>query len=93
MDRETDKVVITLNNSLNKTKAGAFANAQIQCDSSPGDYILTRYFNGQKTIEIQLKEKIDLNVYSVGVVDSFSLIHPPLPTQNFIRIFKKNLDL
>lgn len=89
-DRE---IVISLENKKHLVNERTFVKGEIECGKLRGDFLKSVYCEKRDSIKVQLAENILLTVFPVGTADSLTLIYPPLPAQNYIRIYEKNLDL
>ena len=70
-----------------------FVKGEIECGKLRGDFLKSVFCEKRDSIKVQLAENILITVFPVGIADSLTFIYPPLPEQNYIRIYEKNLDL
>ena len=89
---EKDYVLLKMKNTQQMLKE-VFAYGTLDCGEISGYFIKSKYFASKNPVEIKLNENIELDVFASGQSDSLTLIYPPLPGQNYIRIFQKTLDL
>jgi len=87
------KIVIRLENTKHPVDERTFVKGEIECGKIRGDFLKSVFCEKQDSIKVQLNENILLTVFPVGTADSLTFIYPPLPAQNYIRIYEKNLDL
>lgn len=87
------EVEISLYNKNINVLAHVYARGNIDCGLQQSDFLKARYFLGKDSLKIQLRDSIQLTLFPAGQSDSLVRIYPPLPGQNFIRIYQKNLDL
>ncbi len=93
VDFQKKEVEISLHNKKIHLPAHIFARGNIDCGLQQGDFLKARYFSGKDSLKIQLRDRIQLTLFPAGESDSLIRIYPPLPGQDFIRIYQKNLDL
>lgn len=85
--------VISLDNRRGNITKEQFVHADILTRQLDGDFVRSSYFGEKQALKVRLKDGIELNIYTIGVLDSMTMIYPPLPDENYIQIFKKNLAL
>ena len=93
VDLSKKKIEISFYNRDEKIPAGAFTHGYINCGMQKGDFVEAVYFLNKDSLKIQLSDSIPLTLFPEGRADSLIQIYPPLPGQDFIRIYQKNLDL
>ena len=93
VDFSKKKIKISLYNKDKKIPAGVYTEGYINCGIQKGDFVEAAYFLNKDSLKIQLMDDILLTLFPEGRADSLIQIYPPLPGQDFISIFQKNLDL
>ncbi len=93
VDIQKKEVEISLYRKNSGLPVHTFVRGRIDCGVQQGDFLKAKYFLRKDSLKIQLRENIRLTLFPAGRSDSLIQIYPPLPGQDFIRIYQKNLDL
>ena len=93
VDLQKKSVEISIYNGDKTIPAHTFTQGRIDCGMQRGDFLESKYFFNKDSLKVQLRDSIYLTLYPAGESDSLIQIYPPLPGQDFIRIYQKNLDL